>query len=207
MKLSLPTAPQVVVPFVLTLLILTSVHVLNAFSILPLKMWLQYKTFGNFPDFWRLFTYPWVHESWTHLVLNQLALIMVFLLFAEQFKNFRLWLFALSCAPISALAIFYWQPQINLNTGFSAIIYGYLAAGGLSEVLCYRVKRSQQRLFIGIIVAGAVSIKATADLFLSTTNISTSSHFAGACFGILWGTLGCLSCWRTKNQLRNWLFF
>ncbi len=187
-NIELPTAPRFVVPFLLTGILLLLLQTAETLAGGVVNV-LRYEHFTEFPEFWRLFGYALVHQSWTHMGLNLAALAMVYCLFAEQFFGWRLPLFYLLSAPLTALSLYWFDPSIAINMGFSAIIYGGLTAGAVLELCSYQQHRSRQRAAIGVLMILGAIAKSSYDLAFPTVGLSVVSHFAGVICGLVFGVL------------------
>lgn len=80
-------------------------------------------------EYWRLLTGHFVHLGWSHLLMNMLALLLIWLLVGDRL-NGRAWLLALPVIIVTIDAGFWWlDTPLAWYVGFSGALHGMLLAG------------------------------------------------------------------------------
>jgi len=140
------------------------------------------------PDYWRLFTYGWLHAGWNHLVMNVLILWWAGRIVERRigswsaFATFLLGVFGGGVA-IAAKAVMAPQPGVSL--GASAGAYALLACAIL---LLFRpdAARFGQPRWVRLVLI-AIAIAGIAASFLK--GVSMAGHAAGLAVGLAAGFL------------------
>jgi rhomboid family GlyGly-CTERM serine protease len=85
-------------------------------------------------EWWRLFSAHFVHLSLEHAALNALGLVLMWALFARDFRP-TAWLLILG-ASIAAIDIGLWfrDSTVDWYVGSSGVLHGIMAAGTLAHV-------------------------------------------------------------------------
>jgi rhomboid family GlyGly-CTERM serine protease len=81
---------------------------------------------------WRLVSAHLVHLGLRHALLNCAGLVLLWVLFAREFKPRRwLWILACSAACID-VGLWFLRPAVEWYAGASGVLHGALAAGAMS---------------------------------------------------------------------------
>ena len=155
-------------PPLVLLLLLWSCHAFNS-----VVLGGQLAVFGIQPTrspLWHLFSAPFVHANWDHLLANSLSLMLLGTLISLRGVR-QFWLVSLTAGLISGLGIWLFAPPrsysgaMTVHLGFSGVIFGYLGA----------------LLFMGWFERSTVSI---------LLSLATALVFGGMVGGILPGQMG-----------------
>ena len=110
-------------------------------------------------EWWRLFTHPFVHVTWYHLLLDGSAFIVLYQSLLEQRLLSRL-AFVFSAAAASLLASWTAAASDGGLCGLSGIAHGLMAVSGLELVARHAPHSTQRRLglitFILVVTKAAV---------------------------------------------------
>jgi rhomboid family GlyGly-CTERM serine protease len=160
--------------------------------------------FGNtrsqlifFPDavlggqWWQIFTHPFVHLSWYHLLLDGLAFVILYLLLEEKRNVVRLF-YSITAGMGALLFALLTEPAIYQRglCGLSGAAHGLMAISAL-EML-----RHKQQKGLGLLCLGAVVVKSIYELysgqvFLESLHMGltgqpvVASHAGGVLGGLL----------------------
>lgn len=132
-------------------LVLIVVHVLGEEANLLLRY--ENSVFQN-GEWWRLFSGHFVHNGWTHLLLNLAGIWILYLLFPRLFSPFALSITIPLLAFGASIGLFLFSPDVSWYVGLSGVIHGLIIMGAL---LCFS---SNTKLSIVLLVG------VTAKLFL-----------------------------------------
>jgi len=84
-------------------------------------------------EYWRLLSGHFVHLGWAHLLMNMVALLLIWLLVGKRL-NGREWLLAAAVIVASIDAGFWWlDTQLVWYVGFSGVLHGMLLAGLIAQ--------------------------------------------------------------------------
>jgi len=100
-------------------------------------------------EVWRLLTAHFVHLSWSHYLMNGIALLAIFALYAPAPRVLGWWM--LASAGAVSLGLLWLNPWLAWYVGLSGVLHGVLVAGSLRDSLA--------RDFTGVIMLLAVLIK------------------------------------------------
>ncbi len=85
-------------------------------------------------QWWRLITAHLVHLDLEHTLLNLLGLVMMWALFARDYRP-RQWLAIVATVVLAIDAgLWFWDTQIHWYVGASGALHGFMAAGTLSHL-------------------------------------------------------------------------
>jgi len=160
--------------------------------------------FGNtrsqlifFPDavlsgqWWQIFTHPFVHLSWYHLLLDGLAFVILYLLLEEKRNVVRLF-YSITAGMGALLFSLLTEPAIYQRglCGLSG------AAHGLMTISALEMLRHKEQKGLGLLCLGAVVVKSVYELysgqvFLESLHMGltgqpiAASHAGGVLGGLL----------------------
>jgi rhomboid family GlyGly-CTERM serine protease len=149
------------------------------------SQWLRYEraALANY-QWWRLLTAHVVHLGWQHALLNTLALVLLWCLFAREFTPRRwLWIVLLSVGAIDA-GLWFLRPAIQWYLGASGVLHGVLAAGA-----CAMYRRGEglgAALLLLLVVKLLYEQRVGGSVFLHDMPVVPDAHM----FGTLGGLLG-----------------
>jgi rhomboid family GlyGly-CTERM serine protease len=83
---------------------------------------------------WRLLTAHIVHLDLHHLILNELGLVLVWSLFADDYDGVEWTLIVLSGALAISSGLWWWSPRVAWYVGASGILHTIYAAGAAKHV-------------------------------------------------------------------------
>ncbi len=78
---------------------------------------------------WRLLTAHLVHLDTHHLILNELGLVLVWALFAEDYDPIEWLVIVLAGALAIASGLWWWSPRVAWYVGASGVLHSVMAAG------------------------------------------------------------------------------
>jgi rhomboid family GlyGly-CTERM serine protease len=85
-------------------------------------------------QWWRLITAHVVHLDLEHTLLNLLGLVMMWALFARDYRP-RQWLVIVAAVVLAIDAgLWFWDTQIHWYVGASGALHGFMAAGTLAHL-------------------------------------------------------------------------
>lgn len=117
-----------------------------------LRLLLRYErdALGQLEQLWRLLTAHVVHMNPSHLLLDGVALVLIWLLFVKTLPA-RVWwaAFLAGCLAIDG-GLYLWQPQIQWYVGLSGVEHALFVAGALWLAL---LGRPAARLMLAGLVA------------------------------------------------------
>jgi membrane associated rhomboid family serine protease len=133
----------------------------------------------NFDHLWGIFTAPFIHGSFQHLIDNTIPLVFMGVIIALQGAK-RLALVTLFVIVIGGLGTWLVSPSHDVTFGASGLVFGYatyLLARGFFD-------RSVRELLIGLIV-GVVWGAALVASVVPQAGISWQGHVCGAVAGVI----------------------
>ncbi|MBQ4863602.1 rhombosortase [Pseudoalteromonas sp. MMG013] len=137
-------------------------------------------------QWWRLFSSQFVHANWTHLGLNVLGIVFIWILHAEHRSPVCFALHTLFLAIWTGTGIWLFCPDINIYTGLSGLLHGVIVWGAIKDISVGM--RSGALLFIGIwIKLGWEQWQGpSADVgALIESRVAIEAHLIGALGGLL----------------------
>jgi rhomboid family GlyGly-CTERM serine protease len=84
---------------------------------------------------WRLLTAHGVHLDAHHLILNQLGLVLVWALFAEDYDPVEWLVIVLAGALAISSGLWWWSPRVVWYVGASGVLHSVMAAGAAKHLL------------------------------------------------------------------------
>jgi rhomboid family GlyGly-CTERM serine protease len=134
-------------------------------------------------QWWRLISGHLVHLGWQHVLLNVLALALLWLLFARSFSPRRwLWILALSMTTIDA-GLWFLRPAVEWYLGASGVLHGALAAGA-----CAMYRRGEGMgavLLLLLVVKLLYEQQMGSSLLLHDLPLVADAHLFGALGGLI----------------------
>ncbi|MBD1582180.1 rhombosortase [Pseudoalteromonas sp. S16_S37] len=178
--IELPLSKRYILPpltliLISTLLMLFDAHSLMAFDrdLVPAQ-------------WWRIFTGQFMHSNWTHLLLNVVGIVFIWVLHAEH-RSAKVYFFHIIFLALwTGLGIWLFCPDIGIYTGLSGLLHGVIVWGALKDIQVGM--RSGILLFIGIwakliweqIQGPSVEVGALID-----ARVAIEAHLIGAIGGLL----------------------
>src|SRR6202048_983400 len=83
---------------------------------------------------WRLLTAPIVHLDAHHLLLNELGLVLVWSLFAQDFDAVEWCVIVLSGALAISSGLWWLSPHVTWYVGASGVLHSVMAAGAATRL-------------------------------------------------------------------------
>jgi rhomboid family GlyGly-CTERM serine protease len=99
-------------------------------------------------QWWRIFTGQFMHSNWTHLLLNVMGIVFIWILHAEHRSPTQYLCHICFLALWTGLGIWLFCPDIAIYTGLSGLLHGVIVWGALKDIQVGM--RSGALLFIGI---------------------------------------------------------
>ena len=134
-------------------------------------------------QWWRLISAHLIHLGWQHVLLNVLALALLWLLFARAFSPRRwLWILALSVASIDA-GLWFLRPAVQWYMGASGVLHGVLAAGACAM---YRRGEGMGALLLLLLVVKLLyEQQMGSSLLMHDLPLVADAHLFGALGGLV----------------------
>ena len=132
---------------------------------------------------WRLLTAHAVHLDWHHLVLNELGLILMWSLFAQDFDAVE-WCAIVSAGALAISSGLWWlSPRVGWYVGASGVLHTVMAAGA--------AKHLADRAWDRWILLGGLCAKLAWEHWQgpSAPLVVVDAHLYGAICGFVMGTL------------------
>ena len=172
-----PAALSAVIVMGIFLAVLWVVQIADSVSHYPLlHLGIEPRSVGKVED---IFTAPFIHVSYAHLIGNTLPLLVLgFFVALRGIKRFLL--VTLVIIVVSGLGVWLTASSGSDTVGASGVIFGYfgyLVARGVIE-------RRPTDLFVGVVV-GALYWSILPDLFPGNRGVSWQAHLFGLLGGIL----------------------
>ena len=113
---------------------------------------------------WRIFTHPFVHVSWYHLLLDATAFFLLYMQLAEQSRTKRT-LYVVGCGISSLLAVLVALPGVNSigYCGLSGIGHGLMAVCALEMIRSASSNKSVK--LVGVLCLGLLIGKCLVEAF------------------------------------------
>ncbi len=104
-------------------------------------------------ELWRLVTGHLVHLGWSHLLMNALALVAIWVLVGRSLRGAE-WLFVAAVSVAGIDAGFWWlDERLEWYVGMSGLLHGLLAAG----LLAGSRDRRGESLALGLLLVGKLA--------------------------------------------------
>src|SRR5580692_1335986 len=130
---------------------------------------------------WRLLTAHIVHLDVHHLILNELGLVLMWSLFAQDYDAVEWCAIVLAGALAISSGLWWLSPRVSWYVGASGVLHSVMAAGAAKHL----VERSWDRW---ILIVGLCAKLAWEQLRESSAVlIVVDAHLYGACCGFLLG--------------------
>lgn len=137
-------------------------------------------------EIWRLLTGNFMHLGWTHLLLNTIGLLMVWLFFGAIFSPLQWTLIVGVCSIGTGLGLLILNPNVGWYVGLSGALHGLFIAGCMREL---RLKRKEAWMLLGLIMLKIVyeQIKGPmpGSASMAGGEVIVEAHLYGAITGIL----------------------
>jgi len=141
-------------------------------------------------QYWRVITGHLFHTNFAHLILNTLAIVLLWALHGRFYsiKTYSL-LFIFSSLMISA-AIFTFSPEMNQYVGLSGVLHAFFVWGALKDI--QYSDKTGYLLLVGVVikVAHEQFFGASDDIAsLINASVAIEAHLWGVVSGIIFFTL------------------
>ena len=101
-------------------------------------------------EIWRLLSGHLVHLGWSHLLMNLMALGLIWALFGDVLSIAAWLLLLLSSALFDGLGLLLMSPEIKWYVGMSGVLHGLFMAGALAAMVS---GRRDGLLLLGVLAA------------------------------------------------------
>src|SRR6202051_353992 len=102
---------------------------------------------------WRLLTAHIVHLDVRHLVLNELGLVLMWSLFAQDYDAVE-WCAVVSAGAVGISSGLWWlSPRVAWYVGASGVLHSVMAAGAARHV----IDRAWDRWILGVVLSGKLA--------------------------------------------------
>jgi rhomboid family GlyGly-CTERM serine protease len=136
---------------------------------------------------WRLLTAHIVHLDLHHLILNELGLVLMWSLFAQDFDAVDWCIIVLAGALGISCGLFWLSPKVAWYVGASGVLHSVLAAGTARHL----IERQWDRWILLLVLCGKLTWEQT--LGHSQPLVVVDAHLYGAISGFL---VGAALSWR-----------
>jgi len=154
------------------------------------EFFVYHRGFINDGQYWRVITGHIFHTNFAHLILNTLAIVLLWALHGRFYsiKTYSL-LLIFSCLMISA-AIYIFSPEMNQYVGLSGVLHAFFVWGALKDI--QHLDKTGYLLLIGVLikVAHEQFFGASDDIAsLINASVAIEAHLWGVVSGIVFFTL------------------
>ncbi|OHU96535.1 rhombosortase [Pseudoalteromonas byunsanensis] len=140
--IDLPLQKQYILPPLLLISICTLLMLIDANS------WLAFDRSLVEQQWWRIFTGQFMHTNWTHLGLNALGVVFIWILHAEH-RSMPTYLYHIVFLALwTGVGIWLFCPDIKIYTGLSGLLHGVIIWGALKDIQVGM--KTGALLFIGV---------------------------------------------------------
>lgn len=149
--------------------------------------WLRYDRNAIFSgELWRLITGHLVHLGWSHLLMNAIGLILIWLLFGHLIKpRHWLWVCLVSTIGISTGMLLF-NPELNWYVGLSGLLHGMFVAGAVANIKAgFRAELLLLLLLTGKLTWEQVIGPLPGSAEFSGGNVIVDAHLYGAISGLI----------------------
>jgi rhomboid family GlyGly-CTERM serine protease len=102
---------------------------------------------------WRLLTAHIVHLDWRHLILNELGLVLMWSLFAQDYDAVE-WCVIVSAGALAISSGLWWlSPRVDWYVGASGVLHSVMAAGAAKHL----AERAWDRWILTLGLAGKLA--------------------------------------------------
>jgi rhomboid family GlyGly-CTERM serine protease len=154
-------------------------------------------------QWWRLVTYPLVHLSWYHLLLDGGAFLLLWHSMEEKYFTRRIILLGLCSAGSISFALWLGNASSSGLTGLSGIAHGLMAYTAL-EMLMDRSRRKWGLLSLAIVTVKSIYELACGRVVFAFMHLGLCGLPVAACHagGVLGGLIGFL-LFHLKTEIRT----
>jgi len=151
--------------------------------------WLRFDRSGVLNwQLWRLISGHFVHLGWSHLILNVVGLILIWVLFNKTASDTR-WLFVLLVSALGISLLLLWlNPKLQWYVGLSGVLHALFVFGSLNEI---SMGRKSSWILLGIVFAKLLWEQISGPLpgseLSAGGNVIVDAHLYGAILGLLIG--------------------
>lgn len=141
-------------------------------------------------EVWRLFSGHILHTNGYHLLLNLLALFMLWALHGRFYSIKNYTLLFLLCSFITSVGIYYFDPTLVQYVGLSGVLHGIFVFGALMDINAK--DKTGYLLFLGLWlkIAHEQFYGASTDVSnLIEANVAVNAHLYGALSGLLFSII------------------
>lgn len=141
------------------------------------RQWLEYdRNAIAAGEYWRLISGHWVHLGARHLALNALGLVLLWALFARDYRP-QHWLIIVAASIAAIDAGLWWRaPEVSWYVGASGWLHGVLAAG----VWAHLRRGDSDRWLLALTLAAKLIVEQrTALPFAGDMAVITQAHLYG----------------------------
>ncbi|KZN54727.1 hypothetical protein N474_17610 [Pseudoalteromonas luteoviolacea CPMOR-2] len=137
-------------------------------------------------EFWRILSSQYIHTNWTHLGLNLIGILFIWILHAEHTSTSRYFTHIILLGIWTGVGIWLFCPDIKVYTGLSGLLHGIIVWGALKDI--QTKEPTGVLLFLGI--AGKLAWEQYAGPSAEVGNLINSrvaieSHLIGAIGGVV----------------------
>jgi rhomboid family GlyGly-CTERM serine protease len=140
-------------------------------------------------ELWRLFTSHFYHTNLNHLLLNCLAVILLWAIHGQYYQAKYYWFLFVIASLITSLGLYLFS-DIQLYVGLSGILHGYFLWGALKDI--EHKEYTGYLLLLGLVgkLAYEQTYGASAEVasFINA-NVAVDGHLYGAVSGLIFYTL------------------
>jgi len=142
----------------------------------------------NSGQWWLLITGHCSHLDWTHWLVNNIALWIIWELFYRHLHRhyhlIKAWIEFLVLAVGVGLGIYWFNPEIGWYVGLSGILHGMFAIGIIREVL----QKNRLSMLVAIAFIGKIvweqTVGVTTIFLFSADDVLVDAHLYGAVTGV-----------------------
>jgi rhomboid family GlyGly-CTERM serine protease len=141
-------------------------------------------------DIWRLVTGHLIHVSWSHLVLNVVAVLLLWMLVGDAFGALGWIAVTIVCMAAVNIGLMMFSPEVAWYAGLSGLLHGLAVAGAL--VNWHRLGYISTALLLGILAKLFLEQYGGSSPALEQligAQVISDAHLYGALGGLLCGSV------------------
>jgi len=137
-------------------------------------------------ELWRIFTGHFLHTNGYHLLLNLLAISLLWALHGQFYHYFNYALLFIVSALTTSLGLYMFSPDLQQYVGLSGVLHGVFVFGAIMDI--YNKEKTGYLLFIGVwgkIAHEQYNGASNEIAELIGANVAIDAHLWGAVGGFL----------------------
>lgn len=138
----------------------------------------------DWDSIWGIFTAPFLHSGWGHLIGNSLAMLILGGLVAMSSKKMFAWV-TMCAAVVGGLGVFFVNSPGSLTVGASGLVFGYFGYLVVAGFFERTLRGKLMKLGIAFVVLSIWGIPMLIGLLPIRVGVSWQGHLFGLLGGVL----------------------